>query len=116
MTRKAKIFLSIIFIFTLLTVFSGVVLATESAGIPNPSPFGSIGELLDRIFDFLQDIALVVLPLMLVWAGIVFITAGGDPAKIKQAREIVLYAVIGFIIVFLAPAIVDTVSNLVAEP
>lgn len=40
--------------------------------------------------------------IMLIWAGILFATAAGDPAKITKARNAALFAVIGFILGILA--------------
>ena len=50
---------------------------------------------------------------VLVYAGIKFLTSQGEPAKTKQASQIIAYAIIGLIIVLLAGAITAFVSNII---
>ncbi len=50
---------------------------------------------------------------VLVYAGIKFVASQGDPAKVKQASQIVAYAIIGLIIVVLAGVITAFVSNMI---
>ncbi|OGZ64036.1 MAG: hypothetical protein A3A98_03775 [Candidatus Staskawiczbacteria bacterium RIFCSPLOWO2_01_FULL_40_39] len=39
---------------------------------------------------------------MFIYAGILFVTAQGDPSKISTARKAVLWAVVGIIVAFVA--------------
>lgn len=55
-------------------------------------------------------IAGVVFLFLLVFAGIRFISAGGDPQKIAQAWQVITYAIIGFIIVIASYLIVRVVE------
>lgn len=51
---------------------------------------------------------------MLCYAGLLFITAEGDPEKIKRARAAVIWAIVGIIIGIVAysiPTIITTVFN-----
>lgn len=36
--------------------------------------------------------------IMFIWAGILFITAQGDPGKIAEARKAVIWAIIGIVV------------------
>ena len=47
---------------------------------------------------------------MLVYAGIQFVTSGGDPKKVQGARQIVTYALIGLVIVLSSFAIIYFIS------
>ena len=36
--------------------------------------------------------------IMFIWAGILFISAQGDPGKVAEARKAVIWAVIGIVV------------------
>lgn len=47
----------------------------------------------------------------IVYGGVLYMTSGGDPGKVKQAKNTILYAIIGLIVSVLAFVIVATVVN-----
>lgn len=51
---------------------------------------------------------------MLIWGGIRYIISGGDSKKITDAKNTILYAILGLIIVFFAYAIVNFVLNAIS--
>ena len=51
-----------------------------------------------------------LLVIYIVWAGMQWITSGGDKQKVSTARNRLTAAVIGLIIIFLATAIVKAVG------
>lgn len=67
------------------------------------------------IFTRITSIALYVIGavsvIMLIWGGLRYILSGGDGKKITDAKNTVLYAIIGLIIAFLAYAIIRFVLN-----
>ena len=50
--------------------------------------------------------------IMFIWAGILFVTAQGDPAKISQAKKAVIWAVVGVIVAFLAFSAVGIITKI----
>ncbi len=48
---------------------------------------------------------------MLIWGGIRYILSGGDNKKITDAKNTILYALLGLVIAFFAYAIVNFVLN-----
>lgn len=52
---------------------------------------------------------------ILVYAGIKFVMSQGDPAKTKQASQIIAYAIVGLVVVLLAGMITAFVSGLIGE-
>lgn len=72
------------------------------------------------VVGFLLNIARLVVYLVgaiavlfLVYGGIMYLTAGGDDAKVKAARSIITNAVIGLIVAIVAFSIVTIVQGLV---
>lgn len=53
----------------------------------------------------------IVAVIMLIIGGIRYVTSGGDAKKVTDAKNTVLYAIIGLVIAFLAFAIVNFVIS-----
>lgn len=67
----------------------------------------SLTSILNIIFAIIGSIAVLVI----VIAGVQFIISNGEPAKIATARNSILYAIVGLVIVIFAAAIVNFVLN-----
>jgi len=69
----------------------------------------------DGVFNRITNTALYVIGAisvaMLVWGGLRYIISGGDSKKITDAKNTILYALLGLIIAFFAYAIVNFVLN-----
>ncbi|MGB2762556.1 MAG: hypothetical protein WBC21_03390 [Minisyncoccales bacterium] len=61
-------------------------------------PTTELDEALVNITNFMFWLLMAVAVIFLIAAGISFITAGGDPEKVKKARDYVLYALIGVVV------------------
>lgn len=51
--------------------------------------------------------------IFVVYGGIAYITSAGDPNKLQKAKQIILYALIGLVIVALAEVITAFVTNVI---
>ena len=91
--------ITLVSIFTLLLT---PVIGEAQFRIENPLTATTVGDLIDGVIDFIFYVAIVVAPLLAVIAGFYFITAAGDPNKVKTAKNIITYTLIGLAIVFLA--------------
>lgn len=85
--------------------------------IKNPFKQNSIQGLLKTIIDeILIPVGSVVAVVMIMYAGFMYVTARGEPAKITKARDALLWAVIGAAILLgawvLSTAITNTVDQL----
>jgi len=70
------------------------------------------GALTNITNTLLRAIGLIAV-VMLVFGGFKYIISGGDSAKVASAKNTIIYAIIGLIIVILAYAIVNFVVNTV---
>lgn len=66
----------------------------------------------DKTFNFIIAVSLVVSVAMIIAAGFMYITASGNPEKIKIANSALKGAVIGLIIVILSWSIAEYVQSL----
>lgn len=75
----------------------------------DPPPVGapSLNIGLNRVFFWAGVIAVIVI----VIAGFRYITSAGSPDKAKQARNTIVYTVIGLLIILFSFAIVNIVSG-----
>ncbi|PIW92612.1 MAG: hypothetical protein COZ88_01350 [Candidatus Nealsonbacteria bacterium CG_4_8_14_3_um_filter_34_13] len=80
--------------------------------IGNPLNASDFKELVNNIITFIFYIATALVPLMVIIGGLIFVTAGGDPQKIQQAKNLILYTAIGFAIILLARGLVAFLTGL----
>ena len=64
----------------------------------NPSITSIIGNLINLIFI----LAVIVALLYLIWGGFKWLTSGGDKQAVTTAREHIVAAIIGLVIIFLS--------------
>ena len=118
MRNVSKLFLSIIITFTLsltglanasaLTLQEGAE-AAQCDGCPSDL-FGDTG-VFRQITNTILYIVGIIAVIMLIIGGIRYVVSGGDSKKVTDAKNTVLYAIIGLIISFLAFAIVNFVIS-----
>ncbi|HEX5456183.1 MAG TPA: TrbC/VirB2 family protein [Candidatus Saccharimonadales bacterium] len=76
----------------------------------NPIPASSkLSDLLARIINFISIIVAIAAILMIIYAGFRLVTSGGSAESTKSARDTILYAVIGLVVVLFAQVIVKFV-------
>lgn len=81
-------------------------------GVPMGSLYGGGRALLQNgLTLFLVGVAILAL-FIFIWGGIGWITSGGDKTKVQNARNKMLYSIIGLIIAFLAFFIVSLIGTL----
>ncbi len=108
-----KTFQILILIF-LSFVLATIVLANDVVEIKNPlgDDVKSFEDIINKIIDFIFNIALVLAPLMIVWAGGLYITSGGNPDQITKARNIIIYTLTGFAVILLSKGFVVIIKQL----
>ena len=80
--------------------------------ICNPISADSFEEIINNIINFIFNIALVLGPLMIVWAGGLYITSGGKPEQTTKAKNIIIYTLTGFAVILLSKGFVAIIKQL----
>jgi hypothetical protein len=80
---------------------------TDGTGV-NDSSLSTIGHKIVNIFSLLIGIVAVI---MIIVGGFRYITSGGDSGRVGGAKNTLIYAIIGLVIVALAQIIVHFVLN-----
>ena len=103
---------------------AGNDLGTGPAGgisitLPNPlectgAPAGTppILCVLEKIFIVLFNISIPITSIMVLVGAFQILTAAGDPAKFATGRKTILYAVVGFAIIFFASSVVPILRDI----
>lgn len=103
------------------SVCQGVNIASGETGTDCSTTSGTaIDKLVKQIIIIFSWVVGVVAVFAIIIAGLQFITAGGDAAKIAKARNVILYAIIGLVVVAVAQIIVifviGSTSNVITPP
>lgn len=95
-TTKGLILVTAILVLTFLPV----VYAAEFDEILAP---------LQTIYDLVKYTATVIAGLIMLFAGITYITSGSDPGKREKAKNMVMYVIIGLMVIWAAPFVVELI-------
>jgi hypothetical protein len=102
-------------IVSLILLSAFILPISVMAAIPGQPGAGSVGDL-DTLYETIGSIAwkvfAIIALLAFIVAGILFLTAGGDPEKIKLARTAFIWGIVGIVVAILAFSIVGIISNL----
>lgn len=84
----------------------------------SPLPVGNITiqQFIIRSLTWLFYAAGVITVIYLIWGGLTYITAGGDPEKATKGKTAVVNAIIGIVVILLALGIITWVTNAVQGP
>lgn len=80
--------------------------------IDNPLEADNFLELIDVLATWLFNIAIPIAVVMIVYAGVMFLTSRGDATKITKARQILLYAVVGLAIIMIGKGFITLIESI----
>ena len=98
-------------LFSLLIMIPLAVLAEDPPEIKNPIIYDTIIEVVESLTSFVFTLGIVLAPLVFLIGGFVFLTSGGDTNKVQKGKDIMIYAVIGFVIILLVKGLVELIKN-----
>ncbi|MDP3697191.1 MAG: hypothetical protein Q8R55_04145 [Candidatus Taylorbacteria bacterium] len=77
---------------------------------------GEVVSLGARIAGFLIFSAEILAAVVVVWSGIMYMSAGSDETKVKNAKAMLKNGLIGALILFGVGVILNTVANFALDP
>lgn len=83
----------------------------ECAKTADNSSENKVNDLLSRIINIFSVVVGVIAVIMIIVGGFRYITSGGKEEGIKSAKNTIMYALIGLVVVALAQIIVKFVLN-----
>ena len=78
----------------------------------NPSRFGSISAIVQKITNWIFWLGIVVAPIMIAWGAILFMTSGGNPSGISRAKSLIMWAIIGLAILLFSRGIISLIRSI----
>lgn len=88
----------------------------DAVTIKPPVKWTNLKDLINKLIDFVFYIAVVVLPLVIMYGGFKFITAQGNPGEVDKAIKMMLYAGVGFGIMLIAKGAVALIDSIFINP
>lgn len=81
-------------------------LALVCAATANPT-YDQILQPITTIYNLVKYAVTVIAGLILLFAGISYITSGADPGKREQSKNMIMYVLIGLAVIWAAPFVVN---------
>ncbi len=117
MKRLTQGLAKILFAVTVLVpqaVFAGAGLGTSTLPLPENLPAQTnFVDLLSFIINFFLGLVGTIAILMLIYGGFLYLTSGGGE-NTKKAKNTIMYAIIGIVVILLSYAIVNTITGSLA--
>lgn len=74
-------------------------------------PITGTGGIIIKVANILAWFGGAIAVIMIVFAGFTYVTSAGEASKVKRAKDIILYAAVGLIVIVVARMIVIFVIN-----
>lgn len=81
------------------------------AEIENPLEYDTLAELVEAVINFIFWFSIPLTILFILVAGFLFISSGGEPEKIKTAKNTIMYTLIGFLIICSSKGIIAVIKK-----
>ena len=79
----------------------------------NPLGGGGLESIIDPIIGFIFKISVVIVPALIIYGAFMIITAAGDVSKVEEAKKIIFWTLIGFMIVLLSRGASDLIEVII---
>ena len=89
----------------MLLVLTQIVMVAAA----DESDFEEILKPLTTIYNLVKYAATIIAGLVMLFAGVTYISSGSDPGKREKAKNMVMYVIIGLIVIWAAPFVVDLI-------
>lgn len=122
MNSRVKLLKQALIVFALmigaLTLVSALPVASAAILSPTDNPAEvssatggetSLRALVLRIVNYFLTFLGIVAVIMVIYGGVLYVTAAGNDDAVGKAKKIIMYALIGIIIILLSFALVNTI-------
>ena len=103
--------LAVLLLFIFVPVVSAQINFNEEINSEDQAMFDQILEPVMKIYNLVKYLATVLAALVLLLAGVNYITSGSDPMKRENAKSMGMYVFIGLVVIWAAPIVVQFIVN-----
>ena len=105
---KAQYAILGLFFLALMTIQSVVAVDfNQTISAQDKATFDHILEPVMKVYNLVKYIASVIAVVILLFAGITYMTSGSDPGKREKAKNMAMYVIIGLFVIWAAPMVVN---------
>ena len=79
----------------------------------NPLKADSLEDLIVAVIDFVFWVATIIFPIIIIYGGFLFMTSQGDDYKLKDAKNLIIYAIAGYFIILFAQGLVYILKEII---
>jgi amino acid permease len=97
-------------IITICILFLAISLVANALTIENPLKYDKIDDIIKAVMDFIAIVGSSIAVIMVIWGGIVYMTAGSSEEKTKNAKKTIQWALIGMAIIWSAKFLIDVLA------
>lgn len=101
--EKTKKIMPVVIALALFFLQIALVSAADTA------TFDQILQPVQTVYDLLKYAVTIIAGLVLLFAGITYITSGSNPGKRENAKNMVMYVLVGLAVIWAAPFIVKLI-------
>ena len=98
--------------FLVLLISSTLVMAVDFNQAPSSEDKATFDQILQpvmKIYNLVKYIASAIAGVVLLFAGISYMTSGADPKKRENSKSMAMYVIIGLVIIWAAPMVVQLI-------
>ena len=85
--------------------------ANFSLNIQPPTKWHSLMELANYLVNILVWLSFAGLTIAILYAGLMFVTSGGNSTKVKKAKDALLYTLLGLLIILFSKFIIAIIKG-----
>lgn len=108
-SKLLAIFGLVMFLSMMATSVVSAVDFNQTISPEDQQTFDEILEHVMKIYNLVKYAASVLAVVVLLFAGVSYMTSGSNPAKREQSKNMIMYVIIGLIVIWGAPLIVNFV-------
>lgn len=107
LNKTLAIFCLMFFVLSFSLQVASAVDFGDEPSASDKAKFDQILEPVLRIYNLIKYTATVIAVVVLLMAGVTYITSGSDPGKREKAKNMAMYVIIGLVVIWAAPLIVN---------
>jgi hypothetical protein len=93
-------------------IYASSLSETLSSGVSNISGSDTVSSFTTSLLSFAIPLAVFSVFILLAFAAFQLMTSQGNPDKLKEGKEVITNAIIGFVFILLSVAILMLISNI----
>lgn len=97
-----------------LLITPSLALAQPSYQTQSITNYSDVIRVINTVGNWMLGILLALAAIFIIYAAFLFLTAAGDETKVKEAKNVIIYAIVAIVVGILAWGITQVVQTLLA--